>query len=155
MQSANEGPPFAMTRLVDSDQGSELEVPAGSVGQVYRSSERLLQVVIGDRVYLKFGSTGLFGSILLDPTTGRVLEAGKSMDSVSLVNTSLSHFIACLSSLVERFPFYSSDSEDDEWESAALGLESVVRQVDQEAYDEGSFWYEIRWSIASGDFAEE
>ncbi|MGW5449269.1 SUKH-4 family immunity protein [Streptomyces asiaticus] len=133
-----------------------LEVPVGSVGEVYRASERLECVAIEDHgEFLKFGSAGMFGSILLDPRSGQVMESGRDLTSVSLVNTSLQCFISCVRGFIGCFPFYSRDSDSDEWESVAQKIEELVCRLDPEAYHEDSFWFEVRWSVATGDFATE
>lgn len=135
---------------------SSLEIPVGSVGEVYRAAERLEFVAIKDRgEFLRFGSAGMFGSILLDPRTGRVMESGRDLASVSLVNTSMERFISCVRGFIGCFPFYSRDSGSDEWEAAAQKVEELVCRLDPEAYHEYSFWFEVRWSVATGDFATE
>lgn len=155
-------PTFSLVRLTGSPGSPKpavqfsLEVPVGSVGEVYRASEYLESVTIGDHgEFLKFGSTGMFGSILLDPRSGRVMEAGRDLASVNLVNTSLERFISCIRGFIECFPFYSRDSGNDEWECAAGKVEELVCRLDAEAYREDSFWFEVRWSVATGDFATE
>ncbi|MFD7614364.1 SUKH-4 family immunity protein [Streptomyces sp. NPDC059828] len=151
-------PHFHLTHLSfeDDASGISLEVPVQTVGGGYRASNYLQRVTIaGHGECIRFGSVGAFGSILLDPVDGRIVESGSGLSEVTLVNSSLDCFTTSVKALINRFPFYSVDSDPDDWERAARDIEDSLRRIDSDAYTEGSFWYELRWSISIGDFATE
>ncbi|MFD4700034.1 SUKH-4 family immunity protein [Streptomyces niveus] len=151
---------FSLVRLCESNddltEGVErfsLNVPARSLGGVYRASDHLQRVSILDKEYVKFGLTGLFGIIVLDPESGRVLQAGKKMDETILVNTSLEHFNECIRIFVSLHSLCSVESDDD-WERAAEELDRAVLQIDAEAHAaNGGFWHDLKWDIANGDYS--
>ncbi|WP_399925100.1 SUKH-4 family immunity protein [Streptomyces kanamyceticus] len=158
--SNTESPIFAMVRLVESDPGKgtapiAIEVPRGAVGEVYRAADSLERTEVDGHSLLKFGSTGAFGSVLFDAESGKVLETDREARETALVNSSLEHFSACIESFINAFPFYESGEDDEEAEEAAQGIEDAIIRIDPDAYYEGSFWYEVRWSVAIGDFATE
>ncbi|WP_326793435.1 SUKH-4 family immunity protein [Streptomyces sp. NBC_00841] len=131
-----------------------LNVPDEAIGAVYQSLDFLESVTIepyGELV--KFGTTRLFGSILWDPHTGHVVQSGKQMDHVVMVNTTLERFSLCVRGLIERYPF-DADEGGDSWDVAAQDVEDFLRHTDPEAYViDGNLWYEVKWDIANGDFS--
>ncbi|MDI6521793.1 SUKH-4 family immunity protein [Streptomyces coelicoflavus] len=130
--------------------GKELIVPEEFFS--YRSLDSLEEVESGSRkVLIRFGVFGLSGSVYLDQDSQEVLY-GLDPRDVNIVNTSVSHFTQCAVRLSEMFPFYTEDSEVDEWEAAAQRVEDAIREIDPSVYREGSFWYEFRWDVTMGDF---
>ncbi len=105
-----------------------LEVPRAMVGATYRAADALTR---GHGSLVRFGSTGLFGSILLDTVTGAVVKLERDAHHVSIVNSSLPNFVVVVRAVIERFPFYDSGSDDSEWMAAARAVEEIVRGVDQ------------------------
>lgn len=76
----------------------------------------------------------MFGSVLLDPRSGRVVESGRGLASVRLVNPSLECCISCVRGFIGCFLFCSGDSGSDEWEGAAQKVEELVcRQTSRRA----------------------
>ncbi|MFF1397018.1 SUKH-4 family immunity protein [Streptomyces sp. NPDC058287] len=132
-----------------------LEVPRESVGYAYWAAERLDPVVIGNTRFICFGHTGSSGSVLLNTVTGAVVESDDELESVSLVNSSLETFTACVKGVIERFPFYSEGADENEWESAADDVARLVRRVDPAAFVEGGYWHEMTSDIRMGDYATE
>jgi hypothetical protein len=132
-----------------------LEVPTASVGYSYQVAESLEAFIISDVRFLRFGYTGMFGSILLNAATGEVVQSGRDLDEVSLVNTSVEKFSKCVKAVISRFPFYFGDASDDEWESAAADVAQIVRDIDSRAYFEGGYWHEMTSDIGMGDYATE
>ncbi len=58
---------------------------------------------------------------------------------------------------MEKFPLEDVEDEgerDERDNMLAREIEGDVRRIDPEAYFEGGFWYEIRWSVAIGDFSD-
>jgi hypothetical protein len=132
-----------------------LEVPAGLIGHSYRAADGLETFVISGVKFVRFGHAGMFGSILLNITTGEVVESGRDLREVSLVNTSVEHFSRCVQAVIDRFPFYSSDAGDGEWELAAADVAQIVHNIDSRACFEGGYWHEMTSDIGMGDYATE
>ncbi|MFD4976988.1 SUKH-4 family immunity protein [Streptomyces sp. NPDC058424] len=133
---------------------AHLEIPAESVGYSYWAAESLDALEINDVSFLRFGYTGMSGSILLNPATGEVVESGEDLNKVSLVNTSLERFAECIRAVIDRCPFYSNDASDEEWESAANDVERIVCAIDSNAYIEDGYWSEMVSDITMGDYAD-
>ncbi|MFC3577720.1 SUKH-4 family immunity protein [Streptomyces yaanensis] len=132
-----------------------LRIPGEAVYEVYRPVETLERVTVDGRDLILFGSTGVFGRLMVDVASGVVLEKLEGYSDVSLVNTSLEAFNRCLEVFAAKMPLLEIDDEEEAEEvdrEIAKGLEEDVRRIDPEAYVENSFWYEIRWSVAIGDF---
>lgn len=136
---------------------AHLTVPRNSIGDAYRPAESLERISVNGKDFLRFGSIGAFGSALFDPNSGHVVEWIHDSSKVGLVNTSIDAFSECAKAFVEKFPLSDMADEDerDERDNAiAREIEGDVRRIDPEAYFEGGFWYEIRWSVAIGDFSD-
>ncbi|MFE5026857.1 SUKH-4 family immunity protein [Streptomyces sp. NPDC056656] len=153
MDGESEMPTFS-TVLLEGVQ-SPLEVPLESVAYAYWAADDLEAVVIGGTRFVRFGYTGASGSVLLNTVTGEVVESNDELESTSLVNSSLQKFSACIQGVIERFPFYSEDAEEGEWESAADDVARLVREVDPEAFFDGGYWHEMTSDIMMGDYATE
>ncbi|MEE4493328.1 SUKH-4 family immunity protein [Streptomyces sp. BE230] len=130
-----------------------LEVPTGPIGSLYRCLDFLEYVTVGARgKFIKFGTTGLFGSVLFDPETGQVVESGRGIESVRVVNTTLECFSLCVRGVMRMYPFIVNESHD--WEAVGDEVEVLVRRIDPEAYEvPNNLWYEFKWSIVSEEWA--
>jgi hypothetical protein len=92
--------------------------------------------------------------LLLDASSGCVVEIHTG-SGVSLVNTSLESFTDCLEVFVEHLArLESNDGDEGVDEEVASGLEASILWIDPDAFSEGSFWYELRWSVVIGDFSD-
>lgn len=132
-----------------------LVVPGEPVFNVYQPVESVEVITIGDRRMIRFGRTGIFGALLVDLASGNVVQQIQDDPDVSMVNTSLSAFNRCLEVFLNRFPLDELEDEDEEDERnarVAREIESDLKRIDPQAYTEDSFWYEVRWSVAIGDF---
>lgn len=134
----------------------EIEIPVDFIGYAYRATPSLEPLnVEGQGRLLRFGKSGLDGSIVFNVETGEVVYID-AMKNASFVNSSIAQFSLCTERVLDRFPFYSRDSDDvDEWESAAQDVEDIIRGIDPGAYFDDGYWYDLRWDIAIGDFATE
>ncbi|MCX4537548.1 SUKH-4 family immunity protein [Streptomyces sp. NBC_01669] len=146
-------PTFSMVLLEGAQ--SSLEVPLESVGHAYWAAEDLETVDIGGTRFVRLGYTGASGAVLLNTVTGAVVESNDEFESTNPVNSSLRNFTACIQAVIERFPFYSQDAGEEEWESAADDVLRLVREVDPEAFVEGGYWHEMTSDIMMGDYATE
>ncbi|MBU5944232.1 SUKH-4 family immunity protein [Streptomyces griseoincarnatus] len=102
---------------------------------------------------IRFGVIGRATHVFLDERTGWVVSGFNAAD-VALMNTSLDRFVECVARLAAFYPYYSAESDDEEWEMAAMRVQQVICEVDAAAYREGSFWYDFRWDVTQGDFYE-
>ncbi|GGW25186.1 hypothetical protein GCM10010294_70550 [Streptomyces griseoloalbus] len=129
-----------------------LTVPKEFFG--YRSLDAAERVQGGSgRSLIRFGVIGLGVSVHLDESSGEVL-SGADSGELDMVNTAISHFAQCVILLADMFPFYEEGSDVDEWEAGAQRVENIIREVDPNAYREGSYWYEFRWDVSMGEFYE-
>jgi hypothetical protein len=148
MLMSHRGLRIAEAVLDDMPSLGALRLPGEEVYEVYKPVRPLRIQRFGDRSYVHFGSTGAFGSILLDVESGNVMEMQTGGVLVKFVNESVDKFIECL----QVFLSLLSSSEGDD-EEVADELEVAVKEIDAQAYKENSFWYEVRWSVALGDFS--
>ncbi|MFF8401755.1 SUKH-4 family immunity protein [Streptomyces sp. NPDC015684] len=125
-----------------------LRFPVESVYEVCKPEESFRVEQIDGRTYIRFATTGAFGSLLLDADSGMVFEIHDEDSGVNFVNETMGKFTRCLE-------FFSSllvgQAEDDD--ELADELEAGIREIDPRAYEENSFWYEVRWGVALGDFS--
>jgi hypothetical protein len=141
---------------VSADSGEKLVVPGENIFDVYRPAEALELVTVCDRRMIRFGYTGAFGTLLLDLASGNIVERLHDDDDVKVVNTSLAAFNSCLEAFLDKFPLddiEDEDAADERNAQVARQIESELTRIDPNSYVEGSFWYEVRWGVAIGDFA--
>lgn len=124
----------------------------------YRALEAVERVSSdAGRSLLRFGTIGSPGpvgvavSVFVDEETGEVV-SGIEPGDVTPVNTSLRLFVDCAVRLAEMFPYYSEDSEYEDWEAGAQRVQEAVCEIDASAYQEGAYWYEFRWDVSRGEF---
>lgn len=155
-------PSFVMVQIHGSRVGNldwegpdlTLEVPVSMIGAEYRAVSALTRVASrGHGNLVKFGSTGLFGSVLLDTATGAVVECGRDANHVSLVSSSLPDFIAVVRAVIGLFPFCGSDGDDGDWVAAARSVEGIVRTLDQGSFIRDGFWDTLVNDIEIGDYS--
>jgi hypothetical protein len=100
--------------------------------------------------YLEFGAFASFVNFYVKEATGEVMmgEVGRMV----FVNDSLSKFSESVREMISRFPYIDQDGEYEEWETAALELEGVLRSIDPRAVTEGAFWEEFVADVSIGDY---
>ncbi|KMS72302.1 hypothetical protein ACM01_23435 [Streptomyces viridochromogenes] len=130
---------------------SELIVPDGFFAYRALDAAERVSTETG-RSLIRFGVIGRATSVFWDEGSGVVL-SGLDSDQVTVVNASIGQFRDCVTRLADLMPFYSEDSDHEEWEAAARRVQEVICEVDAEAYREGAFWYEFRWDVSMGDAA--
>ncbi|MBT2411109.1 SUKH-4 family immunity protein [Streptomyces sp. ISL-12] len=154
--SSNDFELHAMT-LQDKSLRKIYSISTESVGEIFRPLQALEYTRINGRSFIHFGFTGASGRLLVDAENGKVMEThGES--GISFVNSSLAEYADCLSffsSLLSEFESeegVESDENEDEDERLARKLEEEIRRIDAQAYQENTYWYEIRWGVSLGDF---
>lgn len=162
MTSGDSSLAFEFVDLVEGAGNSlgvraSLRVPGNSIGNAYRPAGSLERISVNGADFLRFGAVGAFGSALFDLNSGHIVEWIHDSSEVGLVNTSIDAFSECVKAFVEKFPLEDVEDEgerDERDNMLAREIEGDVRRIDPEAYFEGGFWYEIRWSVAIGDFSD-
>jgi hypothetical protein len=142
---------------VDASESNveNLRIPDEAVYEVYRPAKPLEETIVDGRKFIRFGFTGAFGNLLLDVSSGNVVEQLQDESNVSFVNTSLEAFNRCLEAFAGKFQLGDPDDEGEaEDAEVAREIERDVIAIDPDAYVEDSFWYELRWSVAIGDFSD-
>ncbi|MEU0401640.1 SUKH-4 family immunity protein [Streptomyces sp. NPDC006197] len=153
-------PKFNIVRLSSGSDWDgapvELQVPEALIAFSYRAAESLTAMDgPTPRRFFKFGSTGLFGSLLFDSKTGSVVQHQEGARGVSLVSTSIAAFNEIVKKVIETFPFYSTSEDGDEMEVAAAKVKEIVCSEDPEAYFAGGFWETFVSDIEMGDYSTE
>jgi SUKH-4 immunity protein len=134
-------------------------VPKALFGRFEAANEVTLLEVPHDGQLVCFGTSGLDGSVCLDPQTGAVVEITYvPTGTINLpsgvhgpqdfVNSSLEQFIASVRAVLDRFPFDSEGTEEDrarddladewahqdklanEWDRAGGELDETLRRID-------------------------
>jgi hypothetical protein len=139
---------------------AELErrgVPAGLIAHEYRvlGETEIVSASAGEAI-VAFGSWAQSGRVCLDSASGAVvsLPVAGSIEP-TLVNTDLSHFVACVAAVVDRFPFYDGDADFDDWEAVGVEIAATLKSLDDQALGLHSFWETFVDDVKIGDYATE
>lgn len=134
-------------------------VPKSFIGRRYTVNAGLsLLMSKNDEPLVRFGSTGLVGSICVDIATGKVVEvinAGVPSSPMLFVNTSLTQFTQTVKAIIDRFPYYGQEATDDEIDLVASELLDVVRNIDPEAAVPDRYWSTFVDDVQIGDLSTE
>lgn len=103
---------------------------------------------------IHIGNVGGAGKLLLDPISGVVWEEHGGRINKHPVNASLDAFNRCVETLLVVLQEAYSRGEEREDEDVAIEFEQKVHEIDPLSNGVDSFWYEIRWGIAIGDFED-
>ena len=134
----------------------EAGVPTSLVGLSYSATENLEVAELPGRGRLVcFGRSGLSERVCVDLESGVVLQIDRDGTSEHFVNSSLDAFARAVRAVIERFPFYSSESELDEYEEVASELARMIREVDPEGLVGDGFWETFISDVSMGDYATE
>jgi hypothetical protein len=133
-------------------------IPGGFLGYEYRP--------LGEGVYLgringsrliAIGTSGLFGRICVDAESEAVVQISK-IDSRTFthVNRSLESFAKCVAAVIELYPFYSEQQENDEvYHAAATEVRQAVFAIDNTALSHNGFWMTLYDDIAMGSYPSQ
>ena len=105
---------------------------------------------------IRFATCGLGASLLVEPALGEVLFAVDIGGATpTFVNSSLAQFTATARAVVERYPYYTLNSSDDEVLAAAADVEQIVRAIDPAALGRDLYWAAFVSDMRAGAFASE
>ncbi|WP_188285827.1 SUKH-4 family immunity protein [Streptomyces sp. CBMA29] len=103
--------------------------------------------------YIHFADLSPRPKFYIQQRTGNIV-AGIDLDHLVFANTSITLFNSSVLEAASQYPYYSQESEPEEWELAAEALERALYRIDPLAVEPGTYWYEFRWSVAIGDYME-
>lgn len=148
---SDDGLPVVDVEVSEAQSLKKVRVPTVPIFEVFRPVQPVQLDRIQNRTFICFGTTGLFGRILIDSESGAVVEIHEGETSVKFVNSSIEKFVECLNFFSLLLSGAGGEPDGDS-EELADQLESAIRRIDSDAYTEGRFWYEIRWDVSLGDF---
>lgn len=105
---------------------------------------------------IRFASSGLGASLLVEPALGEVLFMVNVRGAVpAFVNSSLAQFTATARAVVDRYPYYSLTSSVDEVLAAAADTARIVEGMDPPAMGADLYWSTFVDDMRAGAFASE
>ena len=134
----------------------ESGVPQRFIGRRFRVDDEVVMVHSGRGAVLRFGTTGQSAAVGVVMDTGHVVEVLETPDARELfINTSLSTFVETVQRVAERFPFYGTDDQEDEIESASDDVLELVRRIDPAAAEPDRYWSTFVDDMRIGDLTTE
>jgi len=105
---------------------------------------------------IRFASSGLGASLLVEPVLGEVLFLVTVRGAVpSYVNGSLAQFTATARAVVDRYPYYSLTSTVDDVLDAAAEVAAIIEAIDAAALGMDLYWATFVDDMRAGAFASE
>ncbi len=133
-------------------------IPKKSIIGRYSPADKLTLAVVPPRgLLIRFGNlTGFSDGLFIDPRTGEVVEGFRGKVNC-LVNSSLDQFKRTIIQVVERYPFYTLDAENDvdseEIEAVVEDLYAIIDSIDPKAMKVDCFWTTFVGDVSVGDYA--
>jgi SUKH-4 immunity protein len=129
-------------------------VPRGSIDGHYRAtSEATFVDVPGRGPLIRFGTTGVFGPIYVDPSSGAVVAGDDVGEELCFANSSLEQFTRTVRGLIDLFPYYEESGDYEEAEAAAARASELIAGIDPPAAEPDTVWGTFIDDVANGDFA--
>jgi hypothetical protein len=157
-------PVFAVVHLTSSSDVPaaiarellETGIPHGMIGYEYRSLvEAEFHEGVPPNGLVAFGRSGLLGRIGVDVATGEVVHIPKvESTKVTHVNKDIHAFTRCVWAVIDRFPFYQEDSDEEEFERVADELRDIIMRIDETAIVHNGFWDGVCEDVAMGEYAD-
>ena len=105
---------------------------------------------------VRFATSGLGASLLVDPTLGEVLFLVNVRGATpSFVSSSLEQFTATARAVVDRYPYYSLTSKAQDVVDAADDVARIVEGIDAQALGPDLYWSTFVDDLRAGAFASE
>lgn len=156
-------------------------VPKAMFGYYRAADDLMLLEVPGYGQFVRFGTSGPYGGVCLDPRTRAIVyvntyvpsrainpEASGIHGPPSFVNSSLEQFTATVRAVLDRFPFDRGDTGRESWEDADLDeieaewdraageLTETLGRIDPEAVaDQDGFWKTFVADVQMGDYSTD
>ena len=105
---------------------------------------------------IRFATSGLGASLLVEPVLGEVLFLVSVRGAVpSFVSSSLEQFTRTARAVVDRYPYYSLTSSADELIDAATDVARIIEAIDAPAMKPDLYWSTFVDDMRAGAFASE
>ena len=105
---------------------------------------------------IRFASSGLGASLLVEPALGEVLFMVNVRGAVpSFVNSSLAQFTAVARAVVDCYPYYSLTSTAEQVIAAADEVAAIIEAIDAPALRPDLYWATFVDDMRAGAFASE
>lgn len=105
---------------------------------------------------IRFASSGLGASLLVEPVLGEVLFLVTVRGAVpAFVNSSLTQFTATARAVVDCYPYYSLTSGVEEVDGAAAQVATIIEAIDPPALGAELYWSTFVEDMRAGAFASE
>jgi hypothetical protein len=105
---------------------------------------------------IRFASSGLGASLLVEPALGEVLFLVTVRGATpSFVSSSLPRFTATARAVVDRYPYYSLRSSPEEVLAAAADVARIIAAIDAPAMRADLYWSTFVDDMRAGAFASE
>jgi hypothetical protein len=105
---------------------------------------------------IRFATSGLGASLLVEPSLGEVLFLVTVRGATpSFVSSSLSQFTATARAVVDRYPYYALTSSAEEVVAAAADVARIVEGIDPSACKPDLYWSTFVDDMRAGAFASE
>ncbi|MFF3609751.1 SUKH-4 family immunity protein [Streptomyces sp. NPDC002463] len=133
----------------------ETGIPGGLIGYEYRPlSQPAYFGGIGERGLVAIATSGLFGRIAVDVSSGHVVQIPSVESSATQhVNRDLDSFNRCVATVIARFPFYA-EGDEERYGEAAEELRGLVTGIDETALADNGFWETFCDDVAMGDYPD-
>ncbi|MFK0025337.1 SUKH-4 family immunity protein [Streptomyces sp. NPDC090798] len=156
-------PEFTMIRIGSSSEVPEsiarelLEsgIPGGLIGYEYRPlAEAVFLGEIRQGGLVSIATSGLLGRICIVVATGEIVHIPKVESTMAThVNRDLDSFTRCVAGVIDRFPFYEEDEEQEVFEEVADEVREIIVTIDDTAMVHNGFWDGICEDVAMGDYS--
>ena len=105
---------------------------------------------------IRFATSGLGASLLVEPALGEVLFLVTVRGATpSFVSSSLQQFTATARAVVDRYPYYSLTSSAEEVIDAAADVARIITAIDAPAMGTDLYWSTFVDDMRAGAFASE
>jgi len=129
-------------------------LPCPFTGELFRPILTPFWVAPDQNQILVFARVSMSQAFGIERQTGKVVMILDAPSyPISFVNSSLELFIASVSSFTEKYPFYPDPPDPDECEAVADELKLTLYRIDPPSMSDCSFWSELYWDIAQGDWS--
>jgi hypothetical protein len=105
---------------------------------------------------IRFATSGLGASLLVEPVLGEVLfRVNVRGATPAFVNTSLAQFSATARAVVDRYPYYSLRSSPTEIDAVAAEVATIIDAIDAPALAPDLYWSTFVEDLRAGAFPSE